>query len=277
MTVRSVELRAVAQAIADALPPFVHEVVLTGSASRGVADAVSDIELLIVTPEQLELDECFELAAACGLTDLGTWGGQGVPTKRVSGYRDGTPIELIWWSQAHAAAAVDSVFAASDTSSTADALVHGISLRGGTLLTVWQERLGHYPDELARERIEDAASKWGGFAAAGLLTIIRPSERLALLEWMVDDAVRVVRIVFAVNRVWQPTMKRVADRTALLPQKPDRLAARIDQALTEADPRRALLAMTELQLDTLALAPSGPNVERARAWLTDGRGILLDA
>jgi hypothetical protein len=31
---------------------------------------------------------------------------------------------------------------------------------------------------------------------------------------MVDDASRVVRIVFAVNRVWQPTLKRLADRWA---------------------------------------------------------------
>jgi len=48
-TVRSVELLAIAQAIADALPATVEEVVLTGSVSRGVADDVSDIEMLIVT------------------------------------------------------------------------------------------------------------------------------------------------------------------------------------------------------------------------------------
>jgi hypothetical protein len=35
MTARSVELRSIAQAIADALPTTVLEVVLTGSVSRG--------------------------------------------------------------------------------------------------------------------------------------------------------------------------------------------------------------------------------------------------
>ena len=108
-TARTVELRAVAQAIADALPATVEEVVLTGSVSRGVADDVSDIEMLLVTERQLELEECYAIAAACGLTDRGTWGPQGVPTKRVSGYRDGAPIELIWWSRAHAASSVDSL------------------------------------------------------------------------------------------------------------------------------------------------------------------------
>jgi hypothetical protein len=91
---------------------------------------------------------------------------------------------------------------------------------------------------------------------------------------MVDDAARIVRIVFALNRVWQPTLKRIADRTATLTLKPDRLAERIVEALTEPDPQRALLIMAQLQVETLALAPDGPNVERARKWISEGRQIL---
>ena len=98
--------------------------------------------------------------------------------------------------------------------------------------------------------------------------------RLALIEWILDGAVRVVTIVFALNRAWRPTTKRLAERVAPLPVKPDRLAERIDDALTDPDPRRALIVITELQLDTVLLAPSGPNVERARAWLAEGASIL---
>jgi hypothetical protein len=273
-TARTRELRSIAQAIADALPATVEEAVLTGSVSRGVADDISDIEMLIVAQAELDLDECFSLAAACGLTNLGTWGPQGGPTKRVSGYREGAPIELIWWSRAHAETAIDAVFSV-DLSATADAIANGIALRTSGLLAQWQDRLRHYPDELANARIEDAALKWGGFHAAGLLTLLRPGERLALLEWMVDDAVRVVRIVFALNRVWQPTLKRLADRVAVLIDKPERMAERIEEALTDPDPHRAVLVMTELQLETLSLTPNGPAVNRARKWLSDGREILL--
>jgi hypothetical protein len=264
----------IAKRIAAALPDTVVEVVVTGSVSRGVADDVSDIEMLLVTRDEPELEECFELAAACGLTGLGSWGVQGTPTKRVSGDREGVPIELIWWSRDSAADAVDAVFAG-DPSSTADALANGVALRTSGLLEEWQRRLAHYPDELAEARIEEAALKWGGFAAAGLLTIVRPGERLPLLEWMVDDAIRVTRIVFAVNRVWQPTTKRLALRSEALARKPERLAERIAEALTEPDPRRALLVMIAVQLDALALAPDGPNVVRARGWLAAGREILL--
>jgi hypothetical protein len=270
---RSVELRSIAQRIADALPRTVDEVVLTGSVSRGVADDISDIEMLIVTRDELDLGDCYSLAAACGLADLGTWGRQGVPTKRVSGYRDAVPIELIWWSRAHAGSAIDAVFA-DDLSATADAVANGVALRTTGLLAQWQERLRDYPEQLARARIEDAALKWGGFAPAGVLTLLRPGERLALLEWMVDDAARVVRIVFALNRVWQPTLKRIADRAATLAHKPERLAERIEEALTVPDPRRALLVMTELQAETVALAPDGPNVNRARTWLGDAHEIV---
>jgi len=274
-TKETLALRGIAQRIADALPPDVEEVVLTGSVSRGVADDVSDIEMLIVTPDELELRRCFSLASACGLADLGTWGPQGGPTRRVSGYREAAPIELIWWSRAHAEAAIDAVFAG-DPSTTADAIANGVALRTSGLLERWQERLRHYPDELAHARIEEAALTWGGFAAAGLLTIVRPGERLALLERMVDDAARVVRIVFALNRAWQPTLKRLAQRSAELAVKPERLAERIEEALTEPDPLRALLTLTELQLETVELAPDGPNVVRARTWLARGRDILRE-
>src|ERR671930_592416 len=219
-TTRNEALEALAQRVADALPAdVVEEVVLTGSVSRGMADEVSDIEMLVVPREPLELEECSALAGAAGLDRLDPWGAQGGPARRVSGYLDGEPLELIWW-----------------------------------------------PRDFAEERIDALL--------AGVLTIVRPGERLSLLEWMFDGAVRVLTIVFALNRVWLPTTKRLAMRVAPLAVKPDRLAERIEEALTEPDPRRALLVMTELQLETCLLAPSGPNVDRARTWLAEAADVL---
>jgi predicted nucleotidyltransferase len=272
-TPKTVELRAVAQRIADALPENVEEVVVTGSVSRGVADEVSDIEMLLVTSDELDLEECFALAGDAGLTGLDTWGQQGVPTKRVSGYLEGVPIELVWWPRAYAEEMVDAIFEG-NLGGTADALANGVALRTSGLLAQWQERLAHYPEELAQAQIEDAALTWGGFTPAGLLTIIRPGERLSCLERMVDDAIRVTRIVFALNRVWQPTTKRLAARVAQLAVKPERMAERIEEALTEPDLRRGVIVMTELQLETAELAPDGPNIIRARQWLSDALEIL---
>jgi predicted nucleotidyltransferase len=273
-TERSEQLRDLAQRVADALPPEVaEEVVLTGSVSRGVADEVSDIEMLIVTAEPLELAACFDHARAAGLEELDTWGVQGTPTQRVFGYREGVPIELVWWSRAHAESSVDAILRG-DTSSGAEAIANGVALRTRGSLTRWQARLSDYPEELAIAQIEDAALTWGGYAPAGLLTLVRPGEQLARTERMVDDASRLMRIVYALNRVWEPTSKRLAARVALLAVKPDRLAERLEEAFSEADPRRALLVMTELQSETVALAPDGPNVNRARRWLAAAADAL---
>jgi predicted nucleotidyltransferase len=267
------QLQDLAQRVADSLPLEVEEVVLTGSVSRGVADEVSDIEMLIVLPEPTELAACFEHARTAGLDELDSWGEQGTPTRRVSGFLDGVPLELIWWSREYAEASIDAFFR-SDMSSAADAIAHGVALRTLGSLSRWQARLSEYPEQLARARIEDAALTWGGFTPAGLLTLARPGERLARTERMMDDASRVLRIVYALNRVWQPTHKRLAERVAPLAVKPDRLPERIEEAFSEPDPRRALLVMTELQSETVALAPDGPNVNRARWWLAAAANLL---
>jgi hypothetical protein len=274
-TARSEELRALAQRVADALPPEVIEVVLTGSVSRGVADEVSDVEMLLVTAEPIELEQAYDLARGAGLDGLDTWGTQGLPAKRVSGYVEAEPFELIIWPRAFAEQEFEALLGGK-LSSSPDALAYGVSLRSSGLLAEWQARLSDYPEELASARIEEAALPWGGFTPAGLLTVIRPGERLSLLEWMFDGALRVLRIVYAINRVWEPTTKRLASRVEPLAVKPERLAERITDALTEPDPRRALAVMTELQLDTVRLAPSGPNIDRARTWLAEGLALLQE-
>ena len=264
---RSAELRELAQRVADALPPEVVEIVLTGSVSRGVADDVSDIELLCVTETQLSLDSAFELVARAGLESRDSWGNPATPTRRVFGYLDGQPVETIWWSRELA----EELFAAGGS---AEAIANGVALRTSGLLARWQEQLADYPDALAAERIEKAAERWGGYAPAALLTIARPDCGLARMEWLVDSAQRVLAIVFALNRVHQPTSKRLAARVEPLARRPERLAERIEEALAEPDPRTALGLMAELQLETVRLAPSGPNVDRAREWLAEALAVL---
>ena len=270
------ELREIAGRIAASLPPVVEEVVLTGSVSRGVADDMSDIEMLLVTTTPLGLAECFDNAREVGLTDLDTWGVQGTEVSRVFGYFQGIPVETIWWPRAFAEATVAALIAGEE-STAAEALTEGFALRTVGLLEDWQTSLNIYPEALAAARIEDSAMAWGGFHPSGFLTLARPGDRLALVEYLYHDAVRVLRIVYALNRVWQPTSKRLADRVAPLAVKPNRLVERIEEALTEADPLRAMLVMTELQAETADLAPSGPNIDRARRWLREVIAVLREA
>lgn len=269
-------LRGVAERIAVALPSIVEEVVLTGSVSRGVADDLSDIEMLVVTTEPLDLAECFEHAGRVGLYGLDTWGPQGTEVSRVFGYFETVPVELVWWPRDFADASIAAILSGA-SSGSAEALASGVALRTAGLLEAWQERLRVYPEAHAAARIEEAALTWGGFHPTGFLTLARPGERLALVERLVDDAGRVLRIVYALNRVWEPTSKRLADRVGALPIRPERLAERIEEALTELNPFQAMLVMTGLQADTVELAPSGPNIDRARRWLSEVIAALRGA
>src|SRR5438034_957254 len=241
----------------------VIEIVLTGSVSRGVADDVSDIEMLCVTEEQLSLEEAFELARRVGLEESDSWGDPSTPTRRVFGYLEGAPVETIWWSRELA----EKLFA---TGGSAEAIANGVALRTSGLLARWQERLADYPDALVAERVEKAAERWGGVTPAGLLTLVRDDVAPARMEWLVESAQRVLAIAFALNRLQAPTAKRLSARVEPLAIKPERLAERIEDALAEPDPRRALLVMTELQLDAVRLAPTGPNAARARTCLAAG-------
>jgi len=270
VTKKSKELRALAQRIADAFPPEVIEVVLTGSVSRGLADELSDIEMLVITEEQLSLEQALEFARRAGLEERDSWGDPATPTRRVHGYLDGQSIETVWWSREFA----EEHF---DAPGSDQAILHGVAMRASGLVGRWQERLAVYPDALAVERIEKAAERWGGFSPGGLLTITRPDTALARAEWLVESAQRVLAIVYALNRERQPTSKRLATNTAGLEVKPERLAERVEEALADNDPHHALLTMTQLQLDTVRLAPDGPNVIRARRWLADAIDLLREA
>src|SRR5271154_2351736 len=94
---RNAELRALAQRLADAFPPIGVEGVLTGSVSRGVADELSDIEMLVLTEAQISLEEALALCEAAGLAETETWGDPATATRRVHGSLDGQSIETIWW------------------------------------------------------------------------------------------------------------------------------------------------------------------------------------
>ncbi|HEY6962619.1 MAG TPA: hypothetical protein VI408_12075 [Gaiellaceae bacterium] len=264
---RSGELLDLARRIVDALPAdVVADAAVTGSVSRGAADQLSDIEMLLLVDEELPLEACYAHADVAGLEQLDTWGPQEGPTRRVFGYRDGVPVELIWWPRAFGDASVERLLDG-DVTGSADAIVHAVPLRTTGVVEAWRARLTPMPAAVVRAVCEDAALMWGGFAPEGYLTIARSGETPSRLEYMVADVVKMVRILYAVNGLWPPTTKRLASRAETLSVKPERFGERVEAALEERDPRRALRDLVQLQVETAALAPDGPNVLRARSWL----------
>lgn len=239
---RSEHLLAVARRVEASLPPVVTDVVLTGSTSRGVADELSDIELLVVADEP---------PAEVPLESVDRWKPAGLPIDWIGGRFEGEFVELIWWPSPYVEERVAKIAAGEIVDHarlrTAEAIVNGIPLRGDGHAR-WAARLAAYPDGLAERIVEDAAATFPD-TAAQLRSVERPGDAPALAAKVIEYAEDLLRIVFALNREWEPGWKRLAARLEPLPRKPDRLAERVDAAVRALD----LESLRELADEALAL------------------------
>lgn len=258
MTERSKTLRTLAERVAADLPGHVEDVVLTGSTSRGTADELSDVELLAVSktlPEQLPLDE------------PQTWSPGLEGAHWFGGFSDGEYVELIWWTPAYVEERVAGLaagkFVDHQRLRTAEAIVNGIPLRGDCHAD-WCARLATYPEGLAAAIVDDVADTWIE-PLGSQRSLLRPGDSLMLAERLVDDAERLLQVVFALNETWEPGWKRLPARVEPLVVKPERLVERLDSALRSLD----LQAMRILAAETLALAPETAKVRRARELLLE--------
>ena len=266
-TARTRHLQGVAERIVAALPPLVEEVVLTGSVSRGVADDLSDIEMLVVTTEPLDLAECFEHARRVGLDGLDTWGPQGTEVSRVFGYFETVPVELVWWPRDYAEESVAALLAG-EPAASAEALANGVALRTAGLLGGVAGAPSRVPGSARSGANRGGGSDVGWLSSHGIPDPYAPG-RAARARGTASRRCRACSPDRLRREPGLAADERLADRVRVLPVRPERLAERIEGALTEPDPFQALLVMTGLQVDTVALAPSGPNIDRARRWLPD--------
>lgn len=258
MSDRSAQLRALAERVAAELPGHVEDVVLTGSTSRGTADELSDVELLVISetlPERLPLDE------------LQTWSPDVQGAHWFGGFYESEYVELVWWTPEYVEERVAGLaagkFVDHQRLRTAEAIVHGIPLHGDSHAG-WCARLAAYPEGLAAAIIDDVADTWIE-PLRSQRSLLRPGDSLMLAERLLDDAQRLLQVVFALNETWEPGWKRLPARLEPLALKPERLAERIDTAIRSLD----LQAMRALGAEALELAPETAKTRHARQLLLE--------
>ena len=275
-TSQSTELRSLAQRLADALPPVVDEIVLTGGVARGVADAWSDVELLVVHAPLPSLGQVEEWAVRVGATITTRFADDELAY--VAGTYEDTMVELVWLVPGAIDALLDRAFAGELVDHarlrTCEALEQGIALRGGEHLRTWQTRLATYPVSLRTALILDAIDDWGGYPLDAYLRQAHRDDRYALVKVVLEVAEDVLRLLFALNCRWEPSWKRLAELLAPLERVPPNAAARIESALTEPDPRSALLEVFEIARDSVAPLDAELDVSRARTWLDEAVAAL---
>jgi hypothetical protein len=146
-------------------------------------------------------------------------------------------------------------------------IVQAKALRSEGLLATWQQNLADYPDQVQQQLIADAAGAWSfpNHLLARWAEVDR-GHRHTVVEELVRDLNRVFRIIFAINRQWEPDWKWIEPASSTLTIKPGRLIERIDEILSTSHLARANAGCLELILETLALVPPPHDVTRP-AWI----------
>jgi hypothetical protein len=259
-------LLSVAERLVDACPAELgREIAVTGSVGAGLADELSDLELLLLVdapPEPARVTTWLESVGAtdvlAGRESSGTWAWCLV---------DGVEVEPFWGSLQEARRGVDAVVAAEafghGALAFAHVVTHSVVLRSGGELSDFEARLGAYPEELRRRVVEDAIAGWE--IPSPRLGAAQRGDRFPVQWHLHREAERVLRVVFALNRRWEPPRwKWLAVHAAELEIVPPRLAARIVEPLVATDAVVAVHSLAELVRETLALVPPEFDVAAAR-------------
>lgn len=251
------------------LPLLGKECVLTGSSSRGLADEASDIEQVFYVDKLPSLQERERWLNEVGVADLHS------ETEPIA---DGSIwatfrfhdiwIEAGWQTIEAHEKNLQYILAGNVIDhhhlKLAEIITHALPLRSQGLLAQWQQKLSHYPDTLPASIIADATELWTfPPIVEARWALIRRGEFLGLFERLVRDVHNCLRMLFALNRQWEPEWKWLRSATSSLTIKPERLVERINEVFTTAQPEMCVLTCLRLISETLLLASPAYDVMRA--------------
>jgi hypothetical protein len=254
----SLRLRAIAEQLAQSFdrhaPP--RALLLAGSAGEGIADELSDIDLIayydrlptLSAIRAWRLDVGVALPGAAvdrrkGWSD--TWQRTGVECQ--SG---GQRVALIEKSLRDLlqGRAPDSPY----LMKPAMGLLHGLTIRDDGLIAAWRERIREMPDALARSMASHHLKVFPYWAAHKQLA--KRDARLFEVQSLLDGAFHVVGALSAANGLYFTTFqfKRMRVHIAAMEHKPPQLAERLE-ALFDSPREVAAAALRQLLTDTVEI------------------------
>lgn len=251
-----------AQILVEAAPSsFGQEAILSGSTARGVADEDSDIEMVFyvdVLPSTSDREAWLELVGVVEVAREGVPPGGDEFWMRLL-FR-GIWVEAGWQVIPAMEKLLDKLAAAEVIAhgqlKLAWVMKHAVSLRGGSLLQQWQQKLVRYPETLAQKLIVAAVHHWFFPQTFKIRwALIHRGEYLALVERLYVDTCSMLCILFAINQQWEPDWKWLHVETEQLTIKPERLLERIDEICTIPQVEQRVSCYLLLMRDVLALVP----------------------
>lgn len=260
------------QRLCQACPvPLGREIAVTGSVARGTADAASDLELNAWVDDLPPADVRRDWLQSVGGTDIvldREETGDGTVWSHV--HFHGVLVEIGWQPLAAVPQEVDALLRGEVTDHRALlkawVIEHAVPLRSRGAIGQWKHRLACYPDAVEAALIADACDAWrfrhildSGWSLA------RRGERLAVTGHVCRDVQNVLRVLFALNRRWEPDWKWMEFVTRDLRHVPIGFHERVARALAEEGLSRKVAPTLELVADTLALVSERHDVSGVAA------------
>jgi len=270
----SVERRALATTLAESCSPELGQAILiTGSAARGVADRYSYVEtrFLVDALQPITVYQSW-LRSVGGLVEPED-DAEHMSGTRTKSWHDGVFVEALWQPWSVLDATLGAILQAETKShwTLAEAwhIADALPLRAHGRLTTWQDRLKEYPDALRDRLIVETAATWAAPAwwptsVVMVWPLVARDARLALVDRLTGYVERGLRILFALNRCWEPDYKWLESESRRLTIKPGELVSRVNSALALEHPRECVRTCLALLIDILTLAGEEYDVSVAR-------------
>ncbi|MDB5035952.1 MAG: hypothetical protein JWQ98_3193 [Chlorobi bacterium] len=261
----------IARRIAEyyAVRPDVAMIVIGGSAARGVADAYSDIDMLVYWTK---VDG--DWLAGAPLEPRGgkrfTFRGMFDDRVYLEQYRIGDlkidvgHLELEWWGE-QVAEVLEKGEEAPDVQEMLYGFLHAVPLHGDRVYAEWCDRIGRYPESLALKMVTGHLHfhpLWV-FSEHGL----GRGDLLSFYDYLRGAITNIIGVLAGLNRIYTSTdkPKRTGDVLRTMRIAPRDVAGRID-AILAGDRRDAVPLLGELVEEVIALVEVHmPEVDTARA------------
>lgn len=237
------------------------EIIITGSVSRGLADENSDIEIEFLVDDLILECDMVNWIKEIGGTEIYPYGapiGDG-SVWIIFKYKDYW-IEAGWQKIDTMRDNIKSILTGEvythDKLTLASTFKNAIFIRKNGILDSLQEELNSYPDDLQQKIIMNTISPWTVDLGLNVRRVLaKRDDKIPLLERMIADVHRVLRILYALNKQWEPDWKWTKHIVKDLDIKPENLIERIDSIICIKDSEESLKACFKLIYDTLSLIP----------------------
>lgn len=237
------------------------EIIVTGSVSRGFADENSDIEIELLVDKKVSEEERIKWIRSIGGTEIKSYGAPIVDGSEwvIFNYK-GYWVEAGWQTYSAMENNINDIlelkYCTHDRLLTASALKNSKILKDANIISEIKQRLDIYPEGLKKKIILNTIEPWTiELALKVRKSLAARDDRLALIQTMVLDVQRIIRILSALNKQWETDWKWTRHTFEDFTIKPQKLEERVNKILCMNNAEESIKECFNLIYDTLILIP----------------------